>query len=341
MRFTLNRAWIASLLIMGVSFSLWAMVPSPMDPCAVMINGKAIPMTYYRQTLKSALAALARNRGIDLNSPEGQELIALTKKTIVDELINEAFLQEGAIQLSVSVTTTDVQAKLTAMKQSYPSEKDFWADINDGGISPKDLLLSIRKQLLIDDITRKLLEKVTVSNSELNQFLAKHPDVQENRDKKQVSQIVLNNRAQAEDIYHQLKEGQDFASCARLVSIDNDTNTHGGALGYMDINTFPPTIYKKIRRLRTGEISRVIEVDDEFYIIKVGESLAFGADKRESVRAYLLKEKQQNVFDRWLTEQKTKAVIVVHPSLKEYYTNPLMEGTPTDNRIPTAAMEAL
>jgi len=279
-------------------------------------------MEAYQQLVNRALRQAENNPAFLASTVDAQVLTPLTCRAVLDELIQNYFIKLGARQMNITVSTASIQERINLMKQGYPTEKDFLADLVAEGTSVKDLTVGIRDQLLITEITQQLLARISVSNADIERFFSQHPDMIENRDKKQVSQIVVDSRKFAEEIIARIKGGEAFGQLAMDLSIDAETNASGGDLGYLDIKTFPAPIYKKIRGLKSGDTSKPIEMDGEFYIIKIGETLAMTPDKREAVRDYLLKAKQQNIFEKWLDDQKAKGNIVFHPSLQKYYHAP-------------------
>ena len=76
---------------------------------------------------------------------------------------------------------------------------------------------------------------------------------------------------------------------------------------------------KKLSGLDQDEYSKIIEIDDEYYIYRVGETLALDDSKLDALRSYLLKEKEASVFDQWVLDQKAALQVTVNPSLEHFY----------------------
>ncbi|MFC1595982.1 peptidyl-prolyl cis-trans isomerase [Candidatus Margulisiibacteriota bacterium] len=302
---------------------------------AIIINHTIIPKNTYEQTLQTALDRLKQVQNINLNSAEGQALTAITKKSLIQDYITQHLLQDGAQQLGIIIITKNVQERLSLLKEGYPSEQEFIADISSEGISIPELVQNIRTQLLIEKIIQKLIDNIAVSETELEEFLAKNHEFALDNPKREISQIIVNDKTTAQALLLQLKDGADFAVLARENTIDAESQESEGSLGVIDLDMLPDRARKAVRNLPQNSLSKIIEIDDEYYIFKVGEIFRLNGNRREALRDYLFKEKQDHIFEDWLTKQKEAAQVTVNPALERFYGQPFEdEQFPTPNTIP-------
>ncbi|MFH1428490.1 MAG: SurA N-terminal domain-containing protein [Candidatus Margulisiibacteriota bacterium] len=294
-------------------------VVSPSPNYVVVINDTLIPYDEYERAFEEAIQKMKYVHGIDIESSEGQALLAITRKSILEEFINYYLIQHGAEDMGVSITTKNIEKRLENLKAGYKNKAEFLADITAGGISISDLIKNIRKEMLIEKITQKLIETSAVSDDELGTLLENNPDLARDFSKRQVSQIIVSDVAIAREVVRRFKKGETFASLAKELSIDAETIETGGDLGYIDLNSLPVPSRKEVRRLKEKEISKVIEIDDEYYIYRVGEMLALDNQKRKALQDFLLNEKQEDIFGQWLIRQKNSSQITINPVLDPYY----------------------
>ena len=80
-------------------------------------------------------------------------------------------------------------------------------------------------------------------------------------------QIVVKQKAEAEQILVQLRGGMDFAELARLKSIDPSSN-NGGDIGFFGPGEMIPAFEEAAMALKVGGISGIIETPMGFHIIK-------------------------------------------------------------------------
>ena len=73
------------------------------------------------------------------------------------------------------------------------------------------------------------------------------------------------------NIENKLIDGNDFATTAGLYSEDLVTKDTGGDLEYFEKDIFPPQFDEAIQDLQLNEISKIVELEDTFHIIKITE----------------------------------------------------------------------
>ena len=83
---------------------------------AIILNETIIPLDDYDHALDEALNSLQRIQYIDLNSPEGQAMVAITRKSLIQDMVNQYILENGSQQLGVTVATTNIHEQLRQLK---------------------------------------------------------------------------------------------------------------------------------------------------------------------------------------------------------------------------------
>jgi foldase protein PrsA len=153
--------------------------------------------------------------------------------------------------------------------------------------------------------------------------------------KREARIIVLQDIKLAENVFHRLQKGEDFATLAGKYSIDFETATVGGQIG--DIgpkeNKYPAIVVKAAFDLPVGKFSSPVRVDTEYWIIKIDqetpampitlekarpqlmESISIRLENQmiEKMQTELFKEAKIKVYDhrlskefnRWLKEIQT------------------------------------
>ena len=80
--------------------------------------------------------------------------------------------------------------------------------------------------------------------------------------------IVADSSGKAQQILDRLNKGEDFATIAKLESIDPSAS-QGGYLGLVNPSTLRPELREALKNIRPGQITRVIAVPSGFAILKL------------------------------------------------------------------------
>ncbi len=116
----------------------------------------------------------------------------------------------------------------------------------------------------------------------------------------------------AEEIRAKLITGADFDKMAQMYSEDS-TRELGGDWGWVDDKTLAPELSQVAFGLKPGEISKVVNVGGNHYILKVearqgGEAKPL-KDVRAEIEARLRQEQAQELQEHWLASLRSKAYI--------------------------------
>ena len=135
-----------------------------------------------------------------------------------------------------------------------------------------------------------------------------------------VSHILTNNLEDAGEALEMLKT-RPFSWVARKYSVDKHTGA-GGDLGYLSRGNMPVEFEKVVFKMRVGEVSKVVESEFGYHILKLTDvrpslnELPYESVAQEISRELLLR-KRAAVYDSLITTlRKSAKVDVVDPDLK-------------------------
>lgn len=122
-------------------------------------------------------------------------------------------------------------------------------------------------------------------------------------------------RQQADDMAGRLRDGADFAAMAKSMSKGAKADD-GGDWGWIDpAETLRMELARAAEKLAPTEVSRVLEVEDQLYILKVEGRRAAAPAPFEEVQPELVRELRQKEFERifraWIGRLKEGAYIKI------------------------------
>jgi parvulin-like peptidyl-prolyl isomerase len=258
------------------------------DEAAATVNGVAISRATVATRVAQSERALVETMGEgELSAEEQQGALERARDQVLQELIDEALIRQGAMVRGLSVSDEAVAAALAQEVSQQGGQAAF-----DGWLAQQSLTLAAyRETVRFQLLTAALREAIT----------AEVPTQQEQR---QVRHILSASRAEAEAVLAQLQAGGDFATLARTHSIDPGTREQGGELGFIPRGLFEGSLDEAIWALGPGETSGVVESDFGFHVVQV-----VAVDPQRAVALPVWQVLQERAFDRWLTEQRQQATI--------------------------------
>lgn len=119
-------------------------------------------------------------------------------------------------------------------------------------------------------------------------------------------------RVLVDEILKKLSTGSDFGSLAAAYSEDSKRD-EGGDWGWVDKNTLRQEISDVAFRLRPGEVSHVIDLDEGYYLIQI-ENFKRGGTvslelSRDQIEAQLMQEYRLEQQRKWIDRLKQKSYI--------------------------------
>jgi peptidyl-prolyl cis-trans isomerase SurA len=224
----------------------------------------------------------------------------LTKKKILDSLIDETLIYQAAERENIKITSNELNKMAFDNKSNV--EKQLNGKITDDqfrqlikqqtGLSWEDYLKNLEQQYIqqtyIMKAKKKELEQIPQpTEEEIQASFEKNAQNLVNPKFVKLSHIFVSTlnldaagKAKAKEninnILNQLKQGsKSFDSLAEQFSEDTQTKYNAGLIGYVAINdanakkTFGPETFDKIFTMKTGDVKGIYESPTGFHIFKV------------------------------------------------------------------------
>ncbi len=209
------------------------------------------------------------------------------------EMAKEFFQGPEGTARFVDELTKKEMLYLEAKKKGLDKNKDFERKVED-----------FRKITLINELLEKEIEASSkISEKDAQDFYNSHKDDFMMHNQIKLSQIVVQNEADAKKAYEQLKNGADFAKVASTMSTDKKSAKSGGDMGSFKKGELTPEIDQVAFRLKKGEVSMPVSLKDGIHIFKVtdvkGPIVEYDKVKG-MIMQRLTAEKQKSSFDNYI-----------------------------------------
>ena len=250
--------------------------PTPtLTPAAAIVNGERISLSWYENEVNRYL--LAQEALGELVEDENA-----ARETVLNDLIEQMLLAQGAQEAGVTVSDDEVQARI----DSLAAEVDLTAWMETWGYTQEDLFISLQLQILA--ATQRDLIAETIS---------------ETVEQVRLQQIFTYAEVDAESALLSLNSGAEFNEVAFSAYYDPTT---GGYLGWVPRGyLLEPAVEDAAFSLPVGSYSEIIESEVGYHII-----LVIAREEHPLSNDALLVLQRKAVHD-WLAERWENSEIEV------------------------------
>jgi len=238
-------------------------------------------------------------------------------------LVQEDELQQEAKKLGVTVSQSDVDARLAQIKKSYGATK-FAAALKTAHISlPEYELYSLRPTLLGEKLQSKVTQSVKVSQADAKKYYDTNKSAFRTPETREVRHILVTSRSLANQIESKLKGGASFAALAKRYSKDTASAAqggkicvaHGGASGACQQTVAP--FDKTAFSLKTHELSQPVHSVYGWHIIQAltpvtPAHMQTFQQAKSQIQLNLAQQKKQAAWSNYLAKVKKEFQGKVH-----------------------------
>jgi parvulin-like peptidyl-prolyl isomerase len=303
------------------------------EEIAATVNGEPITWTEIDRIVEEE----NQRNGSDSTSEEASKL----RQSVLDTAIERELLFQHARKEGLLPSEDEITSYLNDKKlQSGMSEEQYQKRMTETATRNDDLRNDARKLIAIQRLQQKLDGTLKVSDKDIEDFYANHAtrfvtprgiglativisagDNGASRDLSGSSTAKL----KIDSIYSRLKAGSDFATIARAVSEDKNSNRQGGDIGFYSEDDlrkrgFPDGLIRNLFALNVGDITAPVYNHGLWCIFKLNlKNVTTQKPTLDTpgVRTQIIKtllQERKGAADRVLLEQEKNAAKIVRPA---------------------------
>ena len=158
----------------------------------------------------------------------------------------------------------------------------------------------------------------TLSPAVLKKFYRKNPEYDfhfiqasfpENPNSKQLKEA----KNRIEQIYKEVRKSKK--NFPQLVSIYSDSSAIGGVTVHRTQNMMYPSIFKKISKMKKGQISKPFKSVNGFYIVKFNRKVPFEEANHTQIKAVFFDQQRTKIFNNYFNKIQKKYFVQVNKAL--------------------------
>ena len=305
--------------------SLWA--SEVVNRILVHVNSRIITQSQFDSRIDQTI----HESGAPPNAAKGEEM----KKSVLEELVNEALLEDRARELDLVTSDAEIEDQIKRLKEqnNVTTDEDFAKGLAQSGLTIERLRDQLRRTVTLQRVVgREVNSKVDLSDDALRVIYEREKETWRVPEKAHLAEILVSNgddpaRAarRAKEASDLVKGGAKFEAVVKDYS-DGATKARGGDLGTVSRGELTAEIDKAVFSLPVGTVSDPIGTKFGWHLVKVIDKIPVSYKPFGDVKAELLKREQDTQFQKKLAEYldklKREAFIKVNAEAKPYFTPP-------------------
>jgi parvulin-like peptidyl-prolyl isomerase len=280
------------------------------DGAIAVVGDREIPKAEYDRLVSQAKKTYEAR---DQEFPAaGTPDFAQLRNAIVRSLVEQTEFEIAAEELEVEVSDADVEKRLKELKEQFfeGDQEKYEAELAKQGLTDAQVRTDVRTRLLSERIFEEVTQDVKVTDEEIQAYYDENKTQFETPASRDVRHILVKQKARADDLYNQLRQGGDFAALAKRYSQDPASKAEGGKFTAQQGATVPE-FDKTAFELETGELSRPVKTQFGWHIIEATSAVKPKAtqelsDVESQISDQLLEEQKNARINEWIEELRKR-----------------------------------
>ena len=232
------------------------------------------------------------------------------KNFVLNQLIANKVIVQEAINQDISVTKEEIDSVIMNTEDFY--QKDIGELSNEQDITPDDLKIKIREQLLMKRFLDKEIS-VSITDEELASFYDRNKNQFKLKKAVNVSHILLNTEEEAFEVKSELESGKNFYELAKSKSQDPTAKQNNGNIGIVEekqtVKEFEDIVFK----LKKGEVGGPFKTTYGYHIVLIEDvveerELSFD-EVKDKLKEFLTEERKKQAYADLVRKLVNKAQI--------------------------------
>ena len=226
-----------------------------------------------------------------------------------DELIREWLSgQSKAVQTRINPSASAINHGMNDFKANLPKSTSYNAFLSKDGVSDDDMQAMMTINLRRENMQAYL---ASLEVSPTYQVLART--------------MTIDTLGHAQNVLKQLKNGANFGKLAKTNSVDANTNSKGGSLGWLARGQYAQNytaavvenwLFDPARKL--DELSPILNENGTYHIVQI-----LGVDPSRPVDTTVLQTLKTNALSNWVLEQQALSSTKITPTDQNKLLDPM------------------
>ena len=247
-----------------------------------------------------------------IEAPLEEEALDKFRRRAAKSMAISLVLDRAVKDEKITVAKADLdQAMDVFVTQNFGGDHNAFVDaLGNVNTSEKEVRREVERQIALRLLLKEIAKDVAVTDEELAAAFTERKASLDLPQRREVSNIVVATKQEAQKIRNQLDKGGDVATLAQTNSLDQATRDKGGALGAVSLAEFEPAVGPVVFKTRAGSAYGPVQGSFGWNVGVVTKVLppqpATLAKDGPRLREVLIAEQSQALWSTWL-EKKMRA----------------------------------
>lgn len=302
------RVLIAAILVLSIA----SLGGCKNKNVAATVNGEDISIT----ELNSQVDQLKKQYPQMFEGADGEGRLLDFKQRLLDNLVNQMLVRQAAEKAGIKISDAEVDKQIEQLKSGFKDKAQFDAALKSAGMTVDSLRKQIKEQLVTQKLIDRLAKDTKVSDADIKAYYDKNKEQFAQKAAKRASHILFKpeDKAKAQQVLTELKNGGDFAALAKKNSIDTATASKGGDLGWPS-TPFVTEFQAALDKLDVGQMSGLVQTPYGWHIIKVTEKRGATqqtlAQVKDQIKAIIIQQRKSQAYQNFLEKLRKDAKIEI------------------------------
>lgn len=278
------------------------------------VNGEGIEMA----ALDSQIAQLNTSYPNMFSGADGEGRLIDMKQRLLETLINQKLVEQAAKAKGIRVSDKDVEKQIQTLQSRFSDKSQFENALKSSGMTIESLTNQLKGQLINTKLTETLGVASEVTSAEVKAYYDKNLNQFRQKEQRKASHVLMksSDKAAAQKVLNRLRSGKlTIAEAAKQYSIDKETATNGGDLGWSDGSGYVPEFQAVYNKLGKGELSNLVKSSYGYHIIEVTDvrkaKIQPLSEVTQQITQILQSQRKAEAYQKFLDELKKTAKIEI------------------------------
>ena len=235
---------------------------------------------------------------------------------IVNYLVEQQLVLNGADKQNVTVSDKDVQTQLQQIATQYGGTQKMYAAAKKAGMDPTQLKTYVKNSLLGQKLYQKVIGKSTPTEAQMQAYYKANKSTFDQAATRTVRHVLVKTKAQALAVRALLVANDttaNWAKVAKKYSTDTGTKNSGGSLGPIKTGQMVKPFNNAAFSLKINTISQPVKSQYGWHVLEVTKITAAKkstyASAKAKIKSTLTSQSQTKTWQAWLAKAKAAADI--------------------------------